>query len=71
MPVPVALGFKIYNRCRSAAGIAGSNTAGGRLLVFSVCCVLCRKRPLRRNEHSPPRAVLKNACLRACVFLIA
>jgi hypothetical protein len=58
---------KAWVCCRSLAGIAGSNPAGG--MYVCLLCLLCvvKKRSLRRADHSS-RGVLSSAvCLSVIV----
>jgi hypothetical protein len=58
--IPVAARSMAWAYDHSLAGIVGSNPAGAWMSVFSECCMLCRKRSLRRAGYSS-RGVLPSA----------
>jgi hypothetical protein len=66
LSMPLAVRSQAQVCGRTFTGIAGSNPAHGLNVVPRMCCVLCRKRSLRRADHSF-RGVLLNVCLSVCV----
>jgi hypothetical protein len=66
MPIPVAERSKTWFCGRSPTGIAGSNTAWGVDVCFSVVSIVCVVRSLRRADHSS-RGVLPTV-VRHCVW---
>ena len=49
---------------RLITGTAGSNPADGMDIV---CCVLCRKRSVRRADHSFTGVIMGTVCVCVCV----
>jgi hypothetical protein len=67
--MPVAVRSQAQVCGHSIREIAGSNPAEG-VKGFIICCVLCRKRSLRRVDHSF-RVVQMGACVCVCVCVCA